>query len=193
MLLRSSFYFILFLILSCTSAASLRKIVPVSKSVAKRTFSEISKKNINTKFLLPIGTKKNLNFNLNEVVTNSDLCDEDVMNMLIRGPLPENELRNAQYFTDAVMRGNHQLCYQLLRNGQKIQLFDEEGNNLLVRLIEMKMSYLIGTLMETNHDLTLLAIGLKDAKTGHTPLSKAILLSDLIAILEISNPRQQRL
>lgn len=119
------------------------------------------------------------------------LSDKEVVKRLVRGPLPLHLLLDPEYFTDVVKRGKHSLCSHLLRNGQKVELIDKDGNNLLVRIIEKKMSYLIGILMETNHDMTMLALYIKDAATGHTPLSMAIEQGDRIAVLEIVSPRPQ--
>lgn len=120
------------------------------------------------------------------------LRDKDIMERLIKGPLPVHVLNDSDFFEGVVERGNHVLCSELLRNGQKVKLIDENGNNLIVRLIEKRMSYIIGTLVERRTSETLQAFGVKDAKTGHTPLSMAIKLGDQIAVYEIVSPRRTK-
>lgn len=120
------------------------------------------------------------------------LRDKETMERLIKGPLPVHLLNDPDFFDGVIERGNHALCFQLLRHGQNVKLIDENGNNLLVRLIEKKMSYIIGTLVEIRTLETLQAFGVKDAKTGQTPLSMALKLGDLTAVYEIVSPRRKK-
>lgn len=167
----------------------------ITRTLLKTTRRSFSIKKIDDFSINNLEKRYKSNFIINDLsidtVTDVNLKDEDVMKRLIRGPLPVHLLKDSKYFSDVVNRGNHKLCSQLLRNGQKIQLIDDEGNNLLVRIIERNMGHLIGVLMTTNHDQTMLALNLKDNKTGHTPFSKAVELSDRIALFEIVDPRPQ--
>lgn len=117
------------------------------------------------------------------------LRDHEIMKRLTNGPSPVHLLNDSEFFNDVVEGGKQALASQLLRNGQKVKIIDENGNNLLVRIIEKQMSHLIGSLVIHRRKETIEAFHKKDAKTGHTPLSMAVELGDRIAIYEIVSPR----
>lgn len=167
----------IFLCSFSVEASLIRRVIP--RALASKRCSSVKKD------LLVIPNCKDL--------TCGYSSDKEVIKLLVRGPQPLHLLLDPEYFIDAVNMGKHSLCSHLLRNGQKVELIDKDGNNLLVRIIEKKMSFLIGILMETNHYMTMLALDVKDTKTGHTPFSMAVEQGDLIAILEIVNPRRPKL
>lgn len=104
-------------------------------------------------------------------------------------PIPQDFLNNTDFFDAAVKTGNRALCARLIRNGQQVKILNENGDNLLVRLIEKGMPEIIGTLMQTHTADTLKALDVIDALTGYTPISMAIKLGDRMAIYEIVSPR----
>ena len=134
-------------------------------------------------------TKNDPNFKGGLSNLNYYLRDHEIMKRLTNGPSPVHLLNDPEFFNDVVEGGKQALASQLLRNGQKVKIIDENGNNLLVRIIEKQMSHLIGSLVIHRRKETIEAFHKKDAKTGHTPLSMAVELGDRIAIYEIVSPR----
>lgn len=117
------------------------------------------------------------------------LIDPQNIIKLYKDPIPSHYLNNSYFFDGAIATGNRVLCSYLARNGQQVNLLKENGDNVLVRLIEMGMSEVIGTLIQKHTLDTFKALHAIDASTGHTPLSMAIKLEDIMAVYEIVSPR----
>ena len=108
--------------------------------------------------------------------------------LLNNAPIPNHLLTNAKFFEEALNRGYRSLCLHLIQNTeQKIEILKENGENLLVKIIEKGMSELFGVLLTKRKTETLKAFDVADAPSGQTPLLAAIKYADRLAIYYLSS------
>lgn len=119
---------------------------------------------------------------------------ENVSKFLLNNtPIPNHLLINSKFFEEALNRGYRSLCLHLIQNTeQKFEILKENGENLLVKIIEKGMSELFGVLLTKRKAETLKAFDVVDSISGQTPLLVAINYGDRLAIYYLISEKNEK-
>ena len=115
---------------------------------------------------------------------NRNLNDGLIKSQLLSGQYDGGDLlkinlskfsNDEKFFMEAVNRKNQELCILLLKNGAKPRIFNDAGDNLLVKLIENDFMQVLTVMLNSQENDLRLAIDSMDESTGKTPLLAALM------------------